>query len=55
MVNVYQLLSEAQPARRRKRRRIRRCGHRIGKVERARRASFSLYKRMIGARHVHGA
>jgi hypothetical protein len=53
MGNVYQLSSEVQPAR--KRRRIRRGRHRIGKVERARRASSSLYKRMIGARPVDRA
>jgi hypothetical protein len=55
MGNVYQLPSAAQPAHRRKRRRIRRGRHRIGKVERARRASFSLYKSMISARPVDRA
>jgi hypothetical protein len=50
MANVYQLPSEAQPAR--KRRRTRRGRHCMRKVERARRASFFLYKSMISARPV---
>jgi hypothetical protein len=50
MDNLHQLPCKAQQARRRKRRHIR-CGHqRIGKVERAGRASFSFYKSMISAR-----
>jgi hypothetical protein len=48
MGKLHLLLSEAQPAR--KRRRIRRRRHRLAKVERARRASFPQYKRMICAR-----
>jgi hypothetical protein len=50
MNNLYQLRSGAQPARKHRRRRIRRGRHRIGKIERAGRASFSPYKSMISAR-----
>jgi hypothetical protein len=53
MRKLHQLLSETQLAR--KRRRIRRGHHRIGKVERARRASFSKYKRIMSARPVDRA
>jgi hypothetical protein len=50
MANIRQTPFGVQPARKRKRRRIRRGRQRIDKIERARRASFSLYKSMMSAR-----